>query len=128
MILGAYSSKSILQQATLLSDVKPLGVDPHLQNTTFSDRARCLMSFAERVRTGWFGRGKQVQANTVSCALTAIGKKIALDTNVNPTKLTGSDKFLPVVQEMLDSYRNADPPTEKKLPIEADIPELLFDM
>jgi len=29
---------------------------------------------------------------------------------------------------MLDSYRNADPPTEKKFPIEADVPELLFDM
>jgi len=33
-----------------------------------------------------------------------------------------------MLQEMLDSYRNADPPTEKKLPIEADVPELLFDM
>jgi hypothetical protein len=29
---------------------------------------------------------------------------------------------------MRDSYRNADPPTEKKMPIEADVPELLFDM
>jgi len=56
------------------------------------------MAFAERVRTGWFGRGKQVQANTVASALTAIGQKIALDMNVNPTKLTGSDKFLPALQ------------------------------
>jgi len=86
------------------------------------------MAFAERVRTGWFGRGKQVQANTVASTLTAIGQKIAQDTNVNPTKLTGSDKFLPALQEMLDSYRNADPPAEKKLPIEADVPELLFEI
>ena len=105
-----------------------MGVDPHLQNTTFSDRARCLISFAARVRTGWFGRGKQVQANTVASAITAVGQKIALDTNTNPTKLTGTDKFIPALQEILDSYRNADPPTEKKLPVEADVPELLFDM
>ena len=58
----------------------------------------------------------------------AVGQKIALDTNINPTKLTGSYEFLPVLQEMLDSYRNADSPTEKKLPIEADVPELLFNM
>ena len=29
---------------------------------------------------------------------------------------------------MLDCYRNADPPTEKKLLIEADVPELLFEI
>ena len=40
----------------------------------------------------------------------------------------GTDKFIPALQEILDSYRNADPPTEKKLPVEADVPELLFDM
>ncbi len=51
-----------------------------------------------------------------------------MDTNTNPTKITGSDKFLPCLQELLDGYCLEDPPTEKKLPVEADVPELLFDM
>jgi hypothetical protein len=69
---------------------------------------------------------KQVQASTVSSAITAIGQKIALDTNNNPTKVTGSNKFLPGIQIILDGYRIEDPPTEKKLPVEANVPELLF--
>jgi hypothetical protein len=86
------------------------------------------MGFAARVRSGYFGRGKQVQASTVSSAITAVDQKIALDTNTNPTKIMGSEKFLPCLQELLDGYRLEDPPTEKKLPVEADVPELLFDM
>ncbi len=81
-----------------------------------------------RVRSGYFGRGKQVQASTVSSAITAVGQKIALDTNTNPRKTMRFEKFLPCPQELLDGYRLEDPPTEKKLPVEADVPELLFDM
>jgi hypothetical protein len=51
-----------------------------------------------------------------------------MDTNTNPSKITGSNKFLPCLQELLDGYRLKDPPTEKKLPVEADMSELLFDM
>ena len=51
-----------------------------------------------------------------------------MDTNTNPTKLVGSEQFIICIQELLDGYRIADPPTEKKLPIEADVPELLFKL
>ena len=34
-------------------------------------------------------------------------------------------KFLPRLSQMLDGFRKEDPPTNKKLPIEVDIPELL---
>jgi hypothetical protein len=87
-----------------------------------------LTGFVARVQSGYYGKGKQVQASTVSSVITAIGQKIALDTNNNPTKVTGSDKFLPGLQIILDGYRIEDPPTEKKLPVEANVPELLFDM
>jgi hypothetical protein len=86
------------------------------------------MGFAARVRSGYFGRGQQVQASTVSSAIVAVGQKIALDTNSNPTKITGFKKFLPCLQELLDGYRLVDPPSEKKLPVEADVPKLLFDL
>jgi hypothetical protein len=108
--------------------VQPLGVDPYLQTTPFGLRCRCLMGYAARFRSGYFGKGKQVQASTVTSAITAVGKKIAMDTNINPIKLIGSEQFIICIQELLDGYRIADPPTEKKLPIEADVPELLFEL
>ena len=108
--------------------VQPLGVDPYLQIIPFGLRCRCLMGYAARVRSGYFGKGKQVQASSVTSAITAVGKKIAMDTNTNPTKLMGSEQFIICIQELLDGYHIVDPPTEKKLPIKADVPELLFEL
>ncbi len=108
--------------------VKPLGVDPFLDGTPFQTRVRCLTGYAQRVRTGFFGHGRQVQGTTVSQAITAIGQTIALAQNVNPTKVEGSNKFLPALQVVLDGYGKTDPPTNKKLPIKTDVPELLIDL
>jgi hypothetical protein len=105
-----------------------MGVDPYLQETPFTIRVRLLSGFAGRVRTGYYGRGKQIQACSVSSAVTAVGQAIALATNTNPTKIVGSDKLLPRIQQMLDGFRKADPPTTKQLPIEADVPEYLVDL
>ena len=55
----------------------------------------------------------------------AVGQTIALACNNNPTKINGSNKLLPCLQIMLDRYRKEDPATIKKLPVQADIPELL---
>ncbi len=49
-------------------------------------------------------------------------------TNTNPTKIVGSDKLLPRLQQMLDGFRKADPPTTKQLPVEADVPEFLVQL
>ena len=105
-----------------------MGVDPFLQDTSFSVRVCLLKGFAGRVRTGYYGRGKQVQAGSVSSAITAVGQAIALATNTNPTKIVGSDKLLPRLQQMLDGFRKADPPTTKQLPVEADVPEYLVKL
>jgi hypothetical protein len=40
----------------------------------------------------------------------------------------GSECLLPLLQIMLDEYRKVDPPTWKKLPVQADDPELLVKM
>jgi hypothetical protein len=64
----------------------PLGVDPYLQETSFSTRMRILSGFLARVRTGYYGQGKQVKNCTVSSALTAVGQTIAMACNDNPTK------------------------------------------
>ena len=46
----------------------------------------------------------------------------------NPTKVIGSDKFLPALQIMIDGFAKEDPPTRKMLPVESDVPELLVEM
>jgi hypothetical protein len=50
---------------------------------------------------------------------------IALACDSNPTKVVGSECLLPCLQVMLDGYWKGDPPTWKKRPIQANIPELL---
>jgi hypothetical protein len=105
-----------------------MGVDPFLQDTLFSDRVCMLKGFAGRVSTGYYGRGKQVQAGSVSSVITAVGQAIVLATNTNPTKVVGSNKLLPQLQQMLDGFRKADPPTTKQLPVEADVPKFLVKL
>ena len=108
--------------------VKHMGVDPYLQQVPYATRVQCLTGFAARTRTGFYGYGRQVQSSTVTGAITAVGQTIALACNKNPTKILGSEKFLPALQIMLDGYTKADPPTQKKLPVEVDVPELLVEM
>jgi hypothetical protein len=43
-------------------------------------------------------------------------------------QIVGSDKLLPCLQQMLDGFRKADPPTTKQLPVEADVPEFLVQL
>ena len=79
------------------------------------------------MRRGCYGRGKRVQAATVSGAITAIGQEISLACEVNPTKISGSDKLLPRLQQTYDGWRKEDPPTTKMLPVESDVPEWLVE-
>jgi hypothetical protein len=53
---------------------------------------------------------------------------IAMACNDNPTKVGGSEKFLPSLQVMIEAYSKEDPPTRKMLPVEVDVPELLVEM
>jgi hypothetical protein len=126
--LEATSNKREMRWKNWCAYVKHLGVDPYLQQTPYSKRVRCLTGFAARTRTGFYGQRRQVQSSTVTGAITAVGQTIALACNENPTKVLGSEKFLPALQIMIDGYTKADPPTQKKLPVEADVPELIIEM
>jgi hypothetical protein len=66
---------------------------------------RVLSGYLARVRTGYYGQGKQVKNCAVSSALMAVGQTITLACNDNPTKVKGSDKLLPRLQVMLDGRR-----------------------
>ena len=105
-----------------------MGVDPFLQGERPSTQARILTGFAARVRSGKFGRGGVVKADTVSTALSAIGKEIDMVRGVNPVKRQGSDKYIPRLSQTLDGWRKEDPPVQKKLPVEVDVPEYLVKL
>ena len=108
--------------------VRPLGVDPYLQDAPYIDKVRVLTGFAVRVRGGGYGRGQRVQTSTVSTAVTAVGQTISLACGTNPTKIAGSDKMIPRLQQILDGWCKGDPPTKKQLPVEADVPEYLVGL
>ena len=106
--------------------VRPLGMDPFLQNTPYTTQIRTISGFAGRVRTGYYGRGRQISAASVNTAITAVGTTISLATGFNPTKMRGAqDKLVPRLAQMLLGFKKEDPPTIKKLPIEVDIPEYI---
>ena len=102
-------------------------MDPTLQATPYNHRIRCLSRFAAVQQAGVYDQGNQVQAGTVSGALTAVGQTISLDFEIKPTKRLGSDKFAPRLAEMLTGWSKEDPATVKKMPVEADVPELLAE-
>ncbi len=64
----------------------------------------------------------------MATALSAIGKEISLAIEVNPVKLAGSEKMVPRLAQTLDGWRKDDGPVMKKLPVEADVPELLVKL
>ncbi len=97
--------------------VAPLGLDPYLQDTPFPWRVRALTGFTARARKGAFGKGRQVQACTVSGYAVSIGQTIALAIGANPIKTKNGDKYLMRLQQMLDGWRHADPPTQKNFPL-----------
>jgi hypothetical protein len=103
-------------------------VDPYLQGTPFTEAVRTITGFAARVRVGGYGRGRTVKADTVSTAIAAVGKEIALASGVNPTKMKHTEKLLPRIGQMLDGWRKKDGPVMKKLPVEVDVPEYLVKL
>ena len=123
--VASHSAHRSNQWKNWCSYVYPLGVDPSLQFSGFAERVRLLSGYAARTRTGFYSRGRQVKAQTVSSALTAIGQTIALEHERNPIKVNGSSNLLPHLQQMLDGWSKADPPTQKQLPVKADVPEYI---
>ena len=63
----------------------------------------------------------------MSGAITAVGQTIALAHEENPTKLMGSKDFVSRLAETLTGWRKDNPAIEKKMPVEADVPELLTE-
>jgi len=68
-----------------------------------------LTNFAAFIHAGDMGLGHTVTTQTVSTAMTAIGRMIALAVRENHTKLTSSNKLLPWLAQMLDGWCKDNP-------------------
>ena len=105
--------------------IGPVEVDPLLQGVPFGTGSRLLTGFTQWVREGYYGRGTTAHTGTVCTAITAIGQTIAMAYGENSTKTIGSEKFFPWLKQCIDGYRKQDPVSQKKLLVEADVPEYL---
>ena len=67
---------------------KPLGVDPTLEpeTTSFQTKINTIMGFIGRVKSGWYGHGRQVENGTVTTALTAVGQALSVNDRCNLLK------------------------------------------
>ena len=99
-----------------------------MEDTTKYSRAiRTLSGFAARVKTGYFGHGREVASGTVSSALTAVGQAISMEQGNNPLKMK-NDKLLHPLAVMMSGYRKWDKPTHKKAAIGVDVVEYLCSL
>ena len=86
----------------LFSFVRPLEVEPWLQDVTYQQQFWCLTGFVACVRLGRYGQIKQVQIGTLSGAFLAVGKTVAFAYEGNTTNAQGDKSLVPrLAQTML---------------------------
>ena len=94
--------------------VRPLAVEPWLQDATYQQRVRCLIGFPSCVLSGCYGRCKQFEIGTVSGALSAVGKTVALVYEGSPIKTQGDKALLTRLSQTIEGWKKEDTPTRKK--------------
>lgn len=96
-------------------------VSPYLDHTTAIERNIIITAFAARVRSGFFGRGRQVTVGEVAKALAAISKTIELAGEVSPVYRAHNKYTLPV-ERLIEGYRRQDPPPVPQLALPVKVP------
>ena len=66
------------------------GTDPWLRDTNPALRSQLLLGFAARARTGYFGKGRQVGAQTVEEALRHVAQAFVLEGYTDPRRAGAS--------------------------------------
>ena len=110
------------------SFIRPLGVEPWLQDATYQQQVKCIAGFASCVSLGRYGQGKQVAICTVSGELSAFCTKTALAYEVNPTKAQNEKILVPRLAQMMEGWKKEDPPTKKILPVVIDVTKCLSEL
>jgi hypothetical protein len=83
--------------------------DPYLKGVGKPDRINLLLAFAARVRTGLFGKGKQVGHQSVEKALRHVAQTLQLAGYDDPRRTYGSKELDLPFRHILKSYKDDDP-------------------
>jgi hypothetical protein len=85
------------------------GVDPWLRDISTPARSQLLLGFAARTRTGFFGKGRQVSAQSVEKALRHVAQAFVLEGYPDPRRAAASHDLALPFAHLLKSYRDKDP-------------------
>jgi hypothetical protein len=98
-------------------------LDPELRQDEPATTVATLQAFAEFVRRGSVGRGRQVGTQTVQVALRSIGAHFELDAKPNPCYKDGTTpKYWKALEQQIEGYRRQDPVPQAKLAIPVSVP------
>jgi integrase len=82
-----------------------------------------LQAFAEFVRRGSVGRGKQVGTQAVQVALRSVGAHFELAAKPNPCYKDGyTPKYWKALEQQIEAYRRQDPVPQPKLAVPVTVP------
>ena len=88
-------------------------MNPWLHDATYQKRVRCPTGFTDCVHSGRYDHGNQVAIGTVSGEPLAIVMTVTLAYEGNPTKAQGKEILVPRLTQMMEGWREEDPPTKK---------------
>ena len=84
------------------SFVRPLEVEPWIQDATYQQQIWCLTGFTDCKRSGCYGKGKKLAIGTVSGELLAVGKTVAFDYEGNPIKAQGNKALVTRLSQTME--------------------------
>lgn len=102
-------------------------VDPWFRHTSIEDRGVALTAFAERVRSGYYGKQRRVGAQTVQIALRAVGTTFQLAGRTNPIWRSEGRYLLPI-ERQIERFKREDPPPKRQLAVPVTVPESLVQL
>ena len=105
---------------------KSVKVDPLLQSTHPLIRDLVLTAFAARVRTGFYGKGRQIRVQGVTDALSAVSKTIELAGLKSPIYRAYNKYNLPI-ERCIEGWRRQDPPSVPQLALPVSVVNQLAD-
>ena len=83
---------------------------------------RRLKGFAARVRTGYYGKGRQIKVATVQVALSAIGTSLVVaGHSIHNPLHDASGKLVLPLRYLLDAYGKRDPPVLPQLAVPLEV-------
>jgi hypothetical protein len=91
--------------------------DPYFRGVERADRQNLLLAFAARVRTGLYGKGRQVGHQSVEKALRHVAQTLQLAGYDDPRKTYGAKELDLPFRHLLKSYKEDDPAPQPQLAI-----------